>query len=164
MDELRFKNSPIRIALLALCAIGFIAIPFALTGKVPRYKEAILWIGAIFFAGCLVAIIARLFSSGPPMRFSRDGFEAKCYGIPFIPWTDVEEAWTARIKSTRLLYLKLRNPDAVLEKLSSFRLRTAQMNQKLGYGDICLATTGMVPGFREMVAYARRYIPQIKDS
>jgi hypothetical protein len=161
MDELLFRNSPVKVAALALSAVGFVAIPFALTGKIPLYKEVMLWIGAVFFSACLVALVVRLLESGPPMRFSRDGFEARCYGIPFVPWTDVETAWTARIKSSDLLCIKLRNPAPVLEKLSAFRRRTARLNQKLGFGDICLAATGMKPGFSEMLEYARKYIPQI---
>jgi hypothetical protein len=164
VDELLFSNSPIKIAALACCGVGFVAIPFILSGKVPFYKEVVLWIGAVFFCACLIAIVARLLASGPPMRFARDGFEAKCYGIPFIPWTDVEAAWTSRIKRTRLLCLKLRNPESVLQRLSAFRRRTAELNSKLGYGDICLATTGMKPGFVEMLEYARKYIPNIQGN
>ncbi len=97
------------------------------------------------------------------MRFSRDGFEANCYGIPFIPWTDVEGAWATRVKRQRLLCLQLRNAESVLPRLSPFRRRTAVLNRKLGFGDICLATTGMTPGFTEMLDYARKYIPEIKE-
>jgi hypothetical protein len=161
VDELLFKNSPAKMALLALCAAGFVAIPFALTGKVPFYKELLLWIGAIFFSACLVALLARGLAVGPPMRLTRDGFEAKCYGVPFIPWTDVEAAWTTRIKSSDLLCMKLKNPDPIVERLAPFRRRTTQLNQKLGYGDVCLATAGMKPGFAELLAYVKKYIPNV---
>jgi hypothetical protein len=163
MDELLFRNSPVKTAALALCAAGFVATPLALMSKVPLYQEVILWIGAVFFSACLVALVVRLLATGPPMRFSRDGFEASCYGIPFIPWTDVEMAWTARVKSSRLLCLKLRNPESILTRLSAFRRRGAALNRKLGYGDVCLATTGMKPGFAEMLEYARKHIPDIQE-
>ena len=149
------------MAALALCAVGFIAIPFALSGRVPLYKQVILWVGALFFSACLIALAVRLLASGPPMRFSREGFEARCYGIPFIPWTDVEAAWTTRIKRSDLLCMALRNPEPVIEKLSAFRRRGALLNRKLGFGDICLATVGMKPGFAEMVEYVKRFVPSV---
>jgi hypothetical protein len=161
VDELLFKNSPVKMTFLALCAAGFVAMPFALSGRVPFYKEVILWIGGIFFSACVVAILSRSLAAGSPMRLTGDGFEAKCYGIPFVPWTDVEAAWTVRIKSSDLLCIKLRNPDQLLDKLSAFRRRTTRVNQKLGYGDVCLATSGMTPGFAELLAYAKKHIPNV---
>jgi hypothetical protein len=164
MDELVFKNSPGKLVLLLLGSAGFVGVSFFLLDKVPVYKRPVLWAGVVFFSLCFVAILLRGITGEVPMRFTREGFEARCYGVPFVAWTHVEDAWTANVKGTRLLCLKLRNPDAVLERLSAFRRRSARINQKLGFGDICLAPTGMNPGFSEMLTYAGKYIPAIRNA
>jgi hypothetical protein len=163
LDELLFRNSPTKLAIRALWTAGFIAFPFAVTGKVPIYDEVILRIMAVFFSAFLVGIVMRLLASGPPMRFSRDGFEARYHGIPFVPWTDVEAAWTVRGRYLRFLCLKLRNPESVLQRLSTFRRCNAKLNRKFGYGDICLVVVDLTPGFTETLEYARKYIPRIKE-
>ena len=137
------------MALLALAAVFFWRFPVRCTGHF-HFTRSLFFGLASSFAACLATMIvrvARIAASGPSRRFTPAGFAAKCYGLLFIPRTEVEEACVARIKSSQFLGMKLRKTEAILHRMTGFRRQTALLNRKLGFGDVSLAATGMNPAF-----------------
>jgi hypothetical protein len=165
MDELTFRVSPLKLTRWAMLAASIISTPYLLRRAFPRTEQIalwMLWICAAIVSLCVFLMIVRSFSCRPAMRLSPEGFEAKCYGIPFVPWTDVENIWTARSWGGSLMWIKLRNPEPFLEKLSTIRRALVQFNRKSGFGEVCLATGYLEPDFSELMGYVRKHIPDVR--
>jgi hypothetical protein len=165
MDELTFRGSPLKLTRWVLLASVFILAPYFLSRVFPRTEQIVLWIlwscaGAVSLS--VLLMLVRSFSCRPAMRLTPEGFEAKCFGIPFVPWAEVERAWTASSWGGSLLWVKLRNPEPVLEKLSTIRRALAQFNRRSGFGEICLAAGYLKPDFSELMRYVRKHIPEVR--
>jgi len=155
VEELALRESPIKLVVLLLCALGFVSLPFLLAGTQSRTNQVILWFGATFFGLCAIQVLRVFISNEPPMKFSQAASRPGAMGYLLFRGAKSSrlgfqeaEAWTFCALSCETLKRYWTG--------SVFRKRSAQMNRKPNFGDVCLATTGMTPGFRDMLQFVRR--------
>lgn len=103
----------------------------------PVFK-VIVGVGAVFFAFGEVYFAKEMFSQKLLIEICDDYFYDNSSAVSFgkIPWSDMERAY---IKNG-FLHIKLKNPDAYLDKKKGFAKKMIQANTGIGYEVVCIST------------------------
>ena len=102
----------------------------------------------------VVTFTRNLFFIGPIFTISKQGFEHHRLKTGLIPWEEIKELSIKEHISqgvpTRYMVFNLNEPETYLKNAS----KTARkINQKTGFGDLCIAFTGLNPGLDEAFDY-----------
>ncbi len=95
-------------------------------------------VGIIFFGFTQVYLIKEIFSKKLIIEICDEYFYDNSSASSFgkIAWSDMERAYM----SGPFLNIKLKNPDAYLEKKKGLAKKMLQANSGMGFGDVCIST------------------------
>ena len=119
------------------------------------------WLGVLFFGGCLVAAILRLFTKKPVIILSEDGLEDIRWGTGAIPWFEIVsiqiETIETRGREHSFLGVRLRNERAYQSKVPMLRKAAFAANRALGFSYFILNCKGLEGELEDVLRVVREY-------
>ena len=150
MGDFIAHNSRLRIALLILVSIAFVALGFWMIGAfgpVPsskRYSPTMVWgigwICVLFFSLCAIAWVRRLLGDTEQLWIGAAGVHCHAWSDKLIPWAEITNVTTWSYKRQKFLILHLRDPSLFPGR--GIRAALASANRRLAGGDIHISMTG----------------------
>jgi hypothetical protein len=172
-DEVVVPASRTKTLVLLICAIGFVALGCWFLSLDPKTIEAqhrysnplvvygLGWVTVAFFGFATVAAVWRMFSAKPGLVLNNEGVRIFAIGQDtFLPWSDVSGLSIFEVRRTRLLVVKLTNPDAYLESRGTLRRALGKASLKLCGSPIAVAPNTVALSFDELRQLFARYISQ----
>jgi hypothetical protein len=152
-----------KLALLLLLGLGMSAAAIAGIFLVEPAREPItaagMWVGALFFPLCVVAIARQMFRAGPVMEIGPEGVLWRRWSDERIPWTAFTRAADLSINRQEFVSLWLRDPERY--RAHSLLGRLAGANKALGFGDISLGAQGLSCSHAEILEAVRTNAPHL---
>lgn len=165
MQEFVASYSRIRLALLLLGALVFIALGLWLAGAFGppptsrRYSPAVtITIGyvAIAFFGLIAIVLAkRLINGGEALRIDRIGISVAAWSDQTIPWSEITDITEWTMNRQRSIILHLRDPDR-FPPSGALRF-TAGANRAMTGGDVPISLNGTDRSYDDAVAAIARF-------
>ncbi|MCA9395412.1 MAG: hypothetical protein H6756_08440 [Candidatus Omnitrophica bacterium] len=161
-DHIEFTASPIKFLGLILIGAGMAAAGFWLmTSEEDLFARSMGGLCMLFGVLCFFGLAKQMTMGGSTVVFSREGLEDKRWGVGLIPWNEIESVRVLTIQSTRMLELRLRNPQMYLEQLPWHLKLSSGLNKTFGFSNFNLVFTGMNPGLDTALAYVENHHPDI---
>jgi hypothetical protein len=161
-DRFVARNSPLRLSLLLLAAIVFVALGLwvaGVFGPSPKPgREWFGWLAILFFGFAGVKGAQRLSDRSDQMVIDRNGIFWRQWSETTIPWSAVRSFSQRSVKGQHFVCVHLK--DASMFPRSGAGAWLAGLNRGLDFGDVALNVTGTDRNFAELVAAIERYAPQ----
>ncbi|AYD02664.1 STM3941 family protein [Neorhizobium sp. NCHU2750] len=125
------------------------------------FDEFLLDCGALFFGGCTIALIYRLYSMGgakPVVTLGPEGFCDVRIASGTIPWAAIQGISTAQIRRQKFVVLTI---DPAIEAglgLTAMTRWTRNANRSLGIDGLCVATQGLKIGHKQLLDKLEGYM------
>lgn len=142
----RDKTKMLGILLLGIVMFGGAFVFFwqnVGTGKIPAFKEDLLWLGFAFFAVAIPFYAIKIFDGRPAMEFSDAGLLARDIAADVIPWSAIRGASIRTYNRNTFLELQI-DPEVVNGLRPNFvqsKLRFA--NKALGFPHYIIAASAL---------------------
>lgn len=150
MDEFVAYPSRIKIAVLVLGCVGFVALGVWFTGLlVPppgtgRYSTEVVvlvgWVTILLFLGAGVVWVKRLFERREQLRISQMGIQAARWSDATIPWSEITDVTTWTGHGQTVIVLHLQDPARFPGR--GLAAATAAANRSFTGGDISISLAG----------------------
>jgi hypothetical protein len=165
MDDFVAHNSRWRGALLVLGSLAFVVLGLWMTGAFGeppssrRYPAPLMigigWFTVLFFGVCGVAWVKRLFDESPQLYIGPSGIRWSPWSDQLIPWSEITDVTTWRVKGQNVILLHLRNPGRFPGRGLGAMLAAA--NRKLSGGDISISLTGTDRSYDDAMSAIGRF-------
>lgn len=122
-------------------------------------------VGIVFFGGIGVFIARKLFDRRPGLVLREDGLVDNSSGVAagLIPWTDVVGFEVMKVQSTRMLVIRVVDPERYAQRGGAFKRSLNRMNIKLCGSPVVIASNALQVNFDELqrlcVDYRERFGP-----
>lgn len=171
-DERIIKLSRTKIVFLTVGALGFVALGLwlvllddAFIQSFRRFNDPTFVHGSglaavLFFGVCAVAGIRKLYDRKPGLVFSREGMldNASSVAAGFVPWQEITGAEMLKIERTRILVVKVADPQKYVERGGKWKRMLLQTNLKLYGSPIQIPATALQIDFDELVKLFTEYL------
>lgn len=161
MDEhIEFTASPIKFLGLILIGAGMAAAGYWLmTSDEDLFARSMGGLCLFFGVMCFFGLAKQLTIGGSTVIFSREGLEDRRWGIGIIPWNEIAAVRVLEIQSTKMLELRLHNPEMYMQQLPWHLRLFSGLNKTFGFTNFNLVFTGLNPGFDAALAYIKNNYP-----
>jgi len=133
LDDIEFRVSRPRTALMLLAGLVFVAAGMFLVGATEDWKSVIVgWVSIIFFGFISSRLIMDLFLGGVQIRIGSQGFEYVRFGVGRIPWSEVRDVEVLAFRGTRFVVLGLLNEEQWIARMSLFRRLKVKLDPLVG--------------------------------
>lgn len=150
-------SKPRAVGLFALTAL-MVGLALWCTRLPDAMIRAVGWFGAAFFSLGFPATAKMLWTSGPVLRLTAEGFEDRRTPLGVIPWSAIRDAWIGQVYGQPLVSLELFDPDPFLAKLSPMARSVALSSKAMGFSPVTLSTVGLTISAVELVDAVRRRV------
>jgi len=151
-----FRRSRFRTTLiLALVPVMVGAAYFVAVQAPDPFHRAVGWLGVVFFGAGTFPLLHAIWKGGIELTMDASGFTYRRSGLGTVPWTEVTDCSETIIYGHRILCFRLRNADLHFGLLSRRRRLEHALNQRMGYGDVCISFQALRPGLEEALAFIR---------
>ena len=143
-------NSRLRIALLTLTSLGFVATGFWMIGAFgdpphttlhsPMSVKLIGWFSIVFFGLCTVGWASRFLDDRAQVEIGPQGVRSARWSDHVIPWSEIADITTWTYKRQKSIILRLKHPERYPGRRLPGRLSSA--NKALTGGDVSISLTG----------------------
>ncbi|HXA19208.1 MAG TPA: STM3941 family protein [Thermoanaerobaculia bacterium] len=157
-ERLEFRYSPRgQLGLIGVgCALVAVSWFVAVTHPDVVYRT-IGWLGAGFFALCIVIAAKRLLSGGVPFVFDLSGITFPTGSFGLLPWAEIKSYAVVTVRGNHFLAITFHDPARILSRVSAAKRKWASANQRLGWGHWALSFAGLTPGMDEAIAFIREH-------
>ena len=170
LDEKRIELSKTKIVLLIFLAIGFVALGawlFSLEPaeivthmhRSPLYVHGIGLACILFFGFAGIAGFRKLFAKGPGLVLNSSGivYNPKDTAEGFIPWTDISGAEVFEVRRTKMLVVKLKDPQKYIERGSSLKQTLSKASYNMCGSPISINSGTLKMSFAELLSTFNQY-------
>lgn len=154
-DETRVMQRKGRTFLLILGACAFVALGFwlmflddATIRSLHRHSQPLVargigLVSVLFFGACVVKGVGELFNREPGLVLNGSGLldNSSSGSVGLVPWSDIVDVGTFRIRNQEMVVVKVRNPQEYVRRGSTIRQALNKANQNL-----CGSPIAIVPG------------------
>lgn len=133
---------------------------------VPLFVEACGWFSAVFGGLAASACVKNLFNREPGLILNSVGLSDKSSGFAhgFIPWADISEFYTYKVKSQQILVIVVNNPEKYINMGNAFRRGYNRFNYKLTGSPISMSSVALKISFEELLGVCNAYLSEYGSS
>ena len=124
----------------------------------PVYVHAVGLITAVFFGSLGIAGVGKLFARRPGLKLSEAGIHSSAVAAGFVPWSDVTGARIYTIKRSRMLVVKVRDPEKYIAIGGTVRAWLNRANFNRCGSPIVLSSSLLAVSFDELVRLFHSYL------
>jgi len=99
------------------------------------------WIGILFFGACAVICARATFDGRVQVSIGHMGLRYRRWSDAEIPWSEISSVKLKTYRGNRIVAVRLRDPGRYPGRGLFGRL--AWMNQRMGFGDVAIATSAL---------------------
>jgi hypothetical protein len=170
-DEMTIPLGKAKIALMIGGSAGFVLLGFWLfrlsDAEIGQMHRSPLFVhgaglAAMAFFG-LTGLFGfrKLFDTGPGLRFTRQGIIDSSSGLAstgLVPWSDITGFDIHKIRSTRILVVKLADPERYVAAGNGVRRRLAAANLRLCGSPVTMSSSALAISFDRLLELCRAYL------
>lgn len=157
-----FRVSPLRWTGVLLGALAFVAIGVFMLADPQTENVVFGWLAIAFFGFCAVVAATRLFKRGPEVTLDDNGLVVR--DGPRITWSEVDSVGVRAMgttRSTEVVEVVLRDPQAYLARLTGAAAMAAKANAALGFSPVNIPYLGGSKPPGAVIAAMRRHHPSL---
>jgi hypothetical protein len=157
-ERLEFRYS--RQGQLGLIVVGCVLVAaswFVAVTSADIVYRTVGWLGAGFFALCIVIAAKRLLAGGVPFVFDLSGIAFPTGSFGLLPWTEIKSYAVVTVRGNPFLAFTFHDPARILSRVSAAKRKWALANQRLGWGHWALSFSGLTPGMDAAIAFIREH-------
>lgn len=111
------------------------------------------WIGIAFFGLGFVVIPAVFFQKGPQVTIDETGIEDRRLRVGIIRWDDVSALSIDSVYSSRLLCIRINNPQEYLSRMPVWKRTLTRVSKSMGYSEFTISFAGLSPGLDDVWSF-----------
>ena len=175
-DETVIETSKAKLALIILGSCAFVAggawflsfdaaeiqreRAFGFLGNNPLIVYGVGLAGVIFFGGCGLYGLAKLFDKKPGLVLNSSGLvdNASAVAAGFIPWSEVTGAGVYEVQKQKMLVVGLRDPQKYVDRGSALRRSLNRANSRMVGSPVAIPSVALKIDFAELVSLFDRYL------
>jgi hypothetical protein len=144
-EDIAIHQKPLKMALLALMAVAMtaasvaVAVIFYKRGETGSFPFLMGCIGTLFFFGCLILIVPKIFDRRPAIDLSGEGLLAPAVSSARIAWSDLLAVRFHRYQGQPILELILSEQAERSLPFTRMVTWTRAANRRLGFHGVCLS-------------------------
>lgn len=166
-DQIQIPSSKLKLSLLLLGSILFVVVgisfilhPSDFKGQPLRNRPEwlIMTVGyssVIFFGGCGIAIISRVFSSKPGLLIDSNGITIPgVFFTDFVSWNMIKKFDVINISRTKLVLIYLKKPNDYIKKISNpIARKLAQFSLNSSGTPLSISSNGLKCNTNELLTF-----------
>ena len=170
-DEQMIELSKKKILLLILGACVFVALGVWLISldeetiqsdrrfNNPMFVHGIGLVSIVFFGGCGVFSLIKIFDKTPGLVFNDSGIFDNASGVSagLIPWPEVEGLEILEIQRQKMLVIKVRNPQKYIERGGLLKQTLNKANYNMCGSPIAISSNALRINFSELLSLFNQY-------
>lgn len=129
----------------------------------PLYVHGLGLASIVFFGGCGLFALTKLFDKKPALVLTNSGFvdNSSSAAAGFIPWSEVVGTEIFEIQQQKMLVITVKNPEEYIARGNSLKRALNKANHKMVGSPISISSNALAINFSELVSlfdeYRRKY-------
>lgn len=153
MDKIEVRFSRVKIGLLMLLSLMFVALGVFVLSDADDTRGKIIGWACIIFFGFGVAVFFRQFlNTAPRIIIDDEGIEDVSLDVGKILWDDIVAAYPNDIMMSKFISLQVGDTEKYLRRTSKLKRRLASYNQTLGFETLNLNLAGLDISQKDLLA------------
>ncbi len=121
-------------------------------GEPPAILIVGSWIMVFMFIWIVAELIRQLFDDGERLRIGPEGVRSSLWSMQTIPWSEVIDITTYKVRSSKFIVLHLRDPARFPRSGSAFKRWISRLDRLAIKGDISISLNGTDRRFAEALS------------
>lgn len=118
------------------------------------------WAGVVFFGGCVIVMLVRLFTRGPVLVLNDVGILDRRVSPDAILWSDIRSVGIATYRYQRWLGVELCDAATFKSRLPPTSRWLARLNEHMGFATFNVGFAGISPGVDTVWSYLQQRHPE----
>ena len=169
-DELVIELSKTKVVLMVIGSLAFVAIGvfFLLNAESvakdlpiddPWFARGVGIASLLFFGLAGIFGLRKLSDRNPGLVLNSSGIIDNSSGVAagFIPWSEIKGAEIFEVHRQKILIIKVKNPQAYIDRGSALRRAANKMNAKMSGSPIAITSNTLKINFAELLSTFEQY-------